>query len=89
VIATVAVATATARTATGSVARLRIRVRRLRIVIFLAGALFALVSVVWIVSAWKAEERDFRCDPSKRLELRKNGRTYACVVSIPGHDRGH
>jgi hypothetical protein len=55
----------------------------------LAGTLFALVCVVWIASAWDADERDFRCDPSKRLELRKNGRTYACVLSIPGHDRGH
>jgi len=55
--------------------------------LLLAGAL---VILVLGVSVWaRSDERDVRCDKSKRVEAREKGDDYSCLLQIPGHDRGH
>lgn len=57
--------------------------------LLLAGALLILVLVLG-VSVWAhSDERDVRCDKSKRAEAKEKGDDYSCVLQIPGHDRGH
>lgn len=68
---------------------LRRRPRTLHLTLLLAGALLMLVLILG-VSIWsRSDEREVRCDKSKRAEAKEKGEDYSCLLQIPGHDRGH
>jgi hypothetical protein len=59
-------------------------------VALLLAILLVLFLIVLVLAAWaRSSERDVRCDKAKRAEATAQGRDYACLLQIPGHDRGH
>jgi hypothetical protein len=64
--------------------------RPLHRTLLLAATLLIVAFVALGVAFWaRSDERDVRCDRSKRTEVKAKGEEYACLLEIPGHDRGH
>jgi hypothetical protein len=67
---------------------LRRTLRPLDLTLLLVGALLLLVLVLGVTVWARSDERDVRCDKSKRTEAKEKGEDYSCLLQIPGHDRG-